>query len=103
MSEKLQDFFNKECTPEPWVFDKELGVISEVEENPSGEPMQVATEVSYADGPLLAAAPELYTALRTLVTSYEKHNRHWRPRIQLKGIKASKRILNKLKKEISKE
>ena len=77
-----------------WRYDKKLGVISD-QENDAGEPTQIATEVTDEDGPLLAAAPEMYKGLKKLLKSHEWHNRHLIPRIDLKGIKKAKRAIRK--------
>ena len=50
-------------TPGPWRFDPKLGVVSQFEINDVGEPMNIAQEVNYLDGSLLAAAPEMLEAL----------------------------------------
>ena len=50
-------------TPGPWRFDTKLGVVSEFETNDVGEPMNIAQEVNYLDGPILAAAPNMLDAL----------------------------------------
>ena len=51
-------------TPGPWRFDPKLGVVSQFEINDVGEPMNIAQEVNYLDGPILAAAPELLEELQ---------------------------------------
>lgn len=77
-----------------WSYDERLGVISD-KENDVGESTQIAIEVSYEDGSLIAAAPEMYKALKRLIKSYEWHNRHLRPRVNFKGYKAAKKAIKK--------
>lgn len=55
-----------EPTQGPWVFDEHRGVISLGEENMAGEPIDVATEVRYEDGFLIAAAPEMQKEITRL-------------------------------------
>jgi len=59
-------------TPGPWRFDPKLGVVSQFEINDVGEPMNIAQEVNYLDGPLLAAAPEMLDALQLIATYPEE-------------------------------
>lgn len=66
MSSDSEQPVHPKHTPRPWHFHKHYGVMSHGERNDFGEPIPVATEVRYEDGPLISAAPDMYEALSAI-------------------------------------